>query len=249
MARVNKLVLHTTETLTWPGYGEGKTAPTLTARWNGTRLEYRQHFPLHSSARALRNTAGGVATNTLDCAQIELVGTCSASFAQRTGAVYWPRASRAQKAALRDLLRLISAHTAVPLQSAVSWKSYKEGQVGGSYGSNNGVRLSGPAWTGYRGLLGHQHVPENDHGDPGDIDIAFLLSPPSHSKPSGDDELNETERKQLADLHAEMSARKAGRSDAQLAADELTAARALTKDDVAALVSRIADEVIARLTK
>src|SRR5215471_17719630 len=44
-----------------------------------------------------------------------------------------------------------------------------------SYGTSNGVRLSGSAWNAYKGILGHQHVPENDHGDPGDINIAAIM--------------------------------------------------------------------------
>ncbi|MGP3971520.1 hypothetical protein [Streptomyces sp. 6N223] len=51
----------------------------------------------------------------------------------------------------------------------MTWKPYPA-----SYGPN-GVRLTGAQWLAYYGWLGHQHVPENDHGDPGDIDFARVL--------------------------------------------------------------------------
>jgi hypothetical protein len=37
-------------------------------------------------------------------------------------------------------------------------------------------RLSPAAWDAYSGVLGHQHAPDNSHGDPGAIDINRILS-------------------------------------------------------------------------
>jgi hypothetical protein len=37
-------------------------------------------------------------------------------------------------------------------------------------------RLSGQQWLDFSGWLGHQHAPENDHWDPGAIDITDLLN-------------------------------------------------------------------------
>jgi hypothetical protein len=31
-------------------------------------------------------------------------------------------------------------------------------------------------WTSFRGVCGHSHVPENDHGDPGDFPISTVLA-------------------------------------------------------------------------
>ena len=38
-----------------------------------------------------------------------------------------------------------------------------------SYRLGNGVRLAGPVWLRVEGIVGHMHVPESDHGDPGDL--------------------------------------------------------------------------------
>jgi hypothetical protein len=35
--------------------------------------------------------------------------------------------------------------------------------------------MSDIVWTRFNGWCGHQHVPNNDHGDPGNIDIGYLL--------------------------------------------------------------------------
>ena len=71
--------LHTTETTDWPGYNNarhtrGLLRPALyrKARPNCTCTAWRQHFSETISARALRNEAGGVETNTLNCVQVEL---------------------------------------------------------------------------------------------------------------------------------------------------------------------------------
>ncbi|GAA0464000.1 hypothetical protein [Streptomyces olivaceiscleroticus] len=35
--------------------------------------------------------------------------------------------------------------------------------------------MSASQWNGFRGICGHQHVPENDHGDPGSLDFRHVL--------------------------------------------------------------------------
>lgn len=52
----------------------------------------------------------------------------------------------------------------------MSWPAYP-----GSYGTGAAQRLSGSAWQTYRGVCGHMHVPENSHGDPGNIPIGSIL--------------------------------------------------------------------------
>lgn len=58
----------------------------------------------------------------------------------------------------------------VPLSSGLTFKAYP-----GSYG-NSGVRMSGATWNRFKGHCGHQHVPENDHGDPGAFPMAAILN-------------------------------------------------------------------------
>ena len=170
-------VLHTTEGPSWPGYGGGSSAPTITAKPNfeKKRLEWRQHFPVDMSARALVNKSGGAETNTLNALQVELVGTCSKSTSRKWAKagykhIYWPDAP---EWALRDLAEFMAwgyTEHDIRLESTVKFVSYPT-----SYANGGGQRLSGSKWRNYYGWLGHQHVPENVHGDPGDLPIQRVL--------------------------------------------------------------------------
>jgi hypothetical protein len=164
MPHPNVIVLHTTEGSSWPSYGGGSQAPTFTVQPDG---RVRQHFPANMSARALVNKPGGVETNTLNVVQIELVGTC----AKGGPGVFWPTATDAQLAGLAKLVTWLAATYPIPLKStARKWLAYPS-----SYGSAGGQRMTASEWEGFSGLCGHQHVPENDHGDPGNFPIARLL--------------------------------------------------------------------------
>lgn len=176
-------VLHTTEGRTVPDYRGGRDAPNFTALPDipAKRLRWYQHYDFDTSSRALMNLAGGVETNTANAVQVELVGTCDERRAvtwdgKRAGTdyIFWPDAPDWLLAELALFVRWASEEHNLPMQSDVTWKAYKKGQVGGSYGAN-GVRLSGATWNRYYGWLGHQHVPENDHGDPGNINFARVL--------------------------------------------------------------------------
>lgn len=172
----NAGVLHTTEGADWPSYAGGATAPNYTAKPNfgRKRLDWRVHFPDERSSRALRNEAGGVETNTLNVVQVELVGTCD----PRTHAdwtrkgiqhIYWPEAP---DWALRDLAAFIvdmNERHGVKVQFASKFLAYPS-----SYGSSGGQRFTFAQWRNFYGWCGHQHVPENLHGDPGALDVAKL---------------------------------------------------------------------------
>jgi hypothetical protein len=169
----NVVVLHTTEGTTWPGYEGGATAPTYTALpdFAAKRLVWRAHFPDERSSRALRNEAGGVETNTLNVVQVELVGTCDPGSHKRWGDtphIYWPEAPHW---ALRDLaVFLADMHKRHGIKlHAPQFLGYPA-----SYGDSP-VRFAFAQWRDFYGVCGHQHVPENVHGDPGAIDIAKVL--------------------------------------------------------------------------
>lgn len=187
---VNVGVVHTTEGRTLPTYGGGGSAPNVTGvpDFKNKKINWFQHFDVDKSARALVNKAGGVETNTLNAFQVELVGTCDPSTSKKWGGagtrhIFWPDAPDWALAEVAKLVKWLADNHAIPLTSAVHWKAYPA-----SYGAN-GVRLSGSAWNAYKGWLGHQHVPENDHGDPGDIDMKRILelagaaTPPPATKP------------------------------------------------------------------
>lgn len=174
----NVAVWHTTEGTSLPSYGGGASAPNLTALPDipRRRLRWYQHFDFDTSSRALVNRAGGVETNTLNAVQIELVGTCDPAHRARwSGAragrdyLYWPDAPDWALAELGEFVRWAHDEHRLKMRSSVDWTPYPESYGGGPY------RLSGAQWRGYYGHLGHQHVPENDHGDPGNLDFTRVL--------------------------------------------------------------------------
>ncbi|MEU2446018.1 hypothetical protein ABZ588_21190 [Streptomyces althioticus] len=173
----NVVVWHTTEGTSVPSYDGGSSAPNFTAMpdFTAKRLVWYQHFDFDVSSRALVNKAGGVQTNTLNVVQVEIVGTCDPATHTK-----WQKAGRAHLYtpelpdwAIRDLAAFAKwAHENhnVPLTSGVTFKAYPS-----SYG-NSSVRMSYSQWNNYRGHCGHQHVPENDHGDPGLLPMAAILA-------------------------------------------------------------------------
>lgn len=163
-----KGVLHTTETTGWPSYAGWSVPPHVTVRVNPSRdgVLVRQHIPFSRAAFALKNLPGGVETNRDYAFQVELVGTCEkGGDAFRAGAFFWPAAPDAVLLDLFDkVVEPMSTGLGIPLR-APDFQTYPE-----SYGPRSGtndVRLSGPAWDNGSGWFGHQHVPENVHGDPG----------------------------------------------------------------------------------
>lgn len=176
-------VLHTTEGVSVVDYQGGAVAPTFTAvpRFESRTVEVYQHFDVDESARALVHKAGMPATNGAGAVQVELVGTSDparrvswtiGSRTYRAGVDYlfWPEAPEWALAGVGRLVRWLSDQHGVPMTSGLTFKAYP-----GSYGAANGVRLTQDQWARFRGWCGHQHVPQNLHGDPGAIDIDRLL--------------------------------------------------------------------------
>lgn len=160
-----KLVAHTVEGGGYPTasvYDNGRRAPHVTVDpWHQT---WRQHYPLTEAAWALRATSL-VSTNTMGAVQVEIIGTCDPGRAS-LAAKFVPGMSGEPLRYLIGLLRYICREAGIPWQAAVEWVAYPA-----SYGTGARQRLSASAWTAYRGLIGHQHVPGNSHGDPGAIPI------------------------------------------------------------------------------
>ncbi|MFD0256401.1 hypothetical protein ACFVGX_36470 [Streptomyces sp. NPDC127113] len=173
----NVVVWHTTEGTALPAYDGGSNAPNFTAvpDFTAKRLVWYQHFDFDVSSRALVNRSGGVDTNTLNVVQVEIVGTCDPATHTK-----WEKAKRTHLYtpelpdwAVRDLAafaKWANQNHGVPLTSGVAFKAYPS-----SYGASS-VRMSNAAWSNYRGHCGHQHVPENDHGDPGLLPMAAILA-------------------------------------------------------------------------
>ena len=119
-----------------------------------------QHFSTNNGSRALRNVSGGVETNRGGAVQIEIAWR-SANIANLPPAM---------KEALNDLIDWISAAKGI---QKLSPPYFPENQA---YGSGAPSRMSFQTWRDFNGWCGHQHVPENLHWDPGQIDIDALLN-------------------------------------------------------------------------
>ena len=200
---VNCGVVHTTEGMTLPSYDGGAMAPTVTGvpDIKAKKIRWYQHFDVDESARALANKLGGVQTNTANAFQIELVGTCDEAkktswSGKRAGVDYlhWPTAPDWALAEVAWLVRWLHDYHKVPLTCVKDWLAYgkdprRPGVTPASYGASP-ARMSIDAWRKFTGWAGHQHVPENDHGDPGSMDFARViqLAKGDTSKPSVEDD-------------------------------------------------------------
>lgn len=171
----NVIVWHSTEGTSLPSYSGGAEAPNFTAKpdFAAKRLVWYQHFDFDVSSRALRNLSGGIQTNTLNACQVEIVGTCDPATHKKWGSTPHLYTPELPDWAIRDLAafaKWANSNHSVPLSSGLTFKAYPS-----SYG-NSSVRMSGTAWTNFKGHCGHQHVPENDHGDPGAFPMADILA-------------------------------------------------------------------------
>lgn len=202
LMEVNVGVLHTTEGIGLPDYDGGSMAPNLTAVANMTaqKLKWYQHFDIDRSSRALRNLAGGVETNTLNVTQVELDGTCDYTKRESWGSriagkdyIYWGNPPDWALQGVADFLAWLHKNHNVPLTGPSMWLTYgpdtrRPGITPASYGASP-ARMSFAQWEAFKGICGHQHVPENDHGDPGSLPFARLVAlagatQPAKPKPS-----------------------------------------------------------------
>lgn len=147
-----KLLWHSTEGFGLPTYSGSHPHFTIDPE---AGVLY-QHISIRSGAMALQNLAGGVETNRDGVIQVEIIG-----FAGRMHLL-----SEQALDNLAELARWIETHAGVPRKCGVTF-------VGNASGSS---RLAGSTWDGYSGHLGHQHAPENDHWDPGALDVAAILA-------------------------------------------------------------------------
>lgn len=175
-----KGVLHTTEGDSYAGaraaYLKG-VAPHFTVSFEGGKFQVWQHIPLSKAARALAHPAGTPETNRGRCIQIEIVAR--AATANTLDRQYLNGIGR--------LMRWIESNTGIS-RSALDFRSDKEGIVLAR--DTSPIRLSAQNWVNFNGWCGHQHVPFNDHWDPGDIDINYLMSVEVGVKPMIDPPLD-----------------------------------------------------------
>lgn len=165
-----KIILHTTESSAyspnrssyfghqlWPTFTFGPKLINNKFQW-----VWWQHLPLNHSAAAMRNLPGGVQTNNDGCIQIEIVWRAA------DGDVL----PRQALDSLKKGLLWICSTTGIPY-SFVDDFHYYPPENSHRLGKEP-WRLQGSDWDNFRGICGHQHAPENVHGDPGKLDIPYL---------------------------------------------------------------------------
>lgn len=161
MPVVDKLLLHTTETgKSWPGYDSGASAPTVTYNpWmESPANRWRQHNYLNTSARALRDSnATAVRENQDGVVQVEIICYCDPKLAKKYGYFVGDLPDHAYED-LGHFLWFLATEWQVPLVRAGEWDLFPP---------SDSIRMSGPEYDAFRGLLGHQHASSNTHGDPG----------------------------------------------------------------------------------
>jgi hypothetical protein len=120
-----------------------------------------QMLPASQSGKGLVNTAGGVQTNRMGtvCIQVEVIARAARPW---TGDL-----TAAGRAGLARLIGFARAHGIPDVWPAGPPPVYPPG---------SGNR-SASIWTTRAGHYGHSQVPENDHGDPGALDVRALFAP------------------------------------------------------------------------
>lgn len=153
-----KGLLHTTEGSSASGaigaFRSNNSWPHFLINYEGTVWQF---LDTAVGARALRNLSGGVQTNRDSVIQLEVVG-----FAGRPN-----EHPAVQMGALRALMIWIEQTTGVkPIGPGRSFAT--------AYGQSS-LRFTNAQWDNFNGWCGHCHAPENQHWDPGAIDINYLL--------------------------------------------------------------------------
>jgi hypothetical protein len=150
-----KIVWHTTEgRSTEAAVHEFRTKrswPHFTLNPQTGRL--LQHVAMDVAARALKHPAGVVETNKAHAIQVELVGLASET----------PHWTAEDYARIAHLARQIEAATGVSRTALATFRPLTV------------AHLSPAAWLGGSGHCGHQHVPGNDHHDPGALRIDLIV--------------------------------------------------------------------------
>lgn len=160
-----KIVHHTTEGSSFVGafgaYRATGGLPHFTDSYEGGVYTAWQHLPINVAASALKHPEHSGETNRDGhCIQIEHVG--QAQFADHFADGYLDGMGRT--------CRWIEGQTGCPPVAPFPFLS------------NDSLRLTWRTWHNTAGHFGHQHVPFNDHWDPGRLNITRILG--SASSPS-----------------------------------------------------------------
>lgn len=156
------LVLHTTEGTSLAGARRTMTANRSMSHWlcDPATGDFEQLVSTDVPARSLRNMAGGVETNNRrGVFQLEIVGQ-----AHRV-----PTYNDDWYRKLADWVIDLCGRHGIPRRFPHPFAGND------AYGLRGRVRMSHAQWMACTGIIGHQHVPENTHWDPGDISRLIFL--------------------------------------------------------------------------
>lgn len=158
--KIEKILLHTTETSDWPTYNKsgtpGDSAPTLT--YKAATREWRQHNYLDTSARALGDpTSTPVRENRDNVIQIEIIW-----YASKIGSL--------PDTAYRDLAAFVAYVREEWGGPSLNIATFRGSATAGE------SHMSSAQYDGFNGILGHQHAPSpSTHWDPGAFNAAKLV--------------------------------------------------------------------------
>ena len=157
-----KVCLHTTEGGSIAGalgaYASHGGYPHFTIDFNQKRRI--QHIPLNLSARALANNTGdGFQTNRANVIQIEIVGYSRESH-------LWTQNN------LDFIIQLLQDIKNAGHDYMLQAPQFYGNEAYGLYAKQ---RMTDANFVSYSGIVGHQHVPDNDHWDCGKINIQYIL--------------------------------------------------------------------------
>lgn len=182
-----KLVLHATEGF---AIGDAVNAYKANRSWPHTtvdpvRKRTVQHLPLNVPARALKNTtAPGQTNREANVLQVEIVGTSHLP-ATAKGKVSLSALTDEQNEWLgRVVVGPMCRLGGVAIKTDVTFYGEDCGWTLAS--SSARQRLTAAQFDTATGILGHQHVPENDHWDPGPIDIDAIIAAARGAQPPTD---------------------------------------------------------------
>ena len=161
-----KLVLHTVESYNYSPNPENYYGHQFWPNFTGPTLggDFYQHFSITVGGYALKNKPGGVDTNTENVTQIEIPG--------KAAEIQLMLVRRLEY--LGDFISWWFKQVGLSSTSLSNWAQFVA--YPDSYGYTAAQRLNNHAFLSRAGVIGHQHVPENDHGDPGKINTTFLYN-------------------------------------------------------------------------
>lgn len=166
--RLDKFLVHTTETVFFPGYSGGASAPNATYDPRTRRI--RQHFGANRSARALRDPSWtAVRENRDNVFQLEIVCYSAKNISETVSGLWVGDLTATHMRDIAAILLELHAKLGLPLQSSVTWRE-------GRTSFYDDVRLTGSQYDAYRGILGHVHASGNTHWDPGGFRYSKLDS-------------------------------------------------------------------------